>query len=596
MLFPTMSFAMFFVVVLGVSWRLNDRPGAWKLFVLGASYYFYAAWDWRFLGLIILSTVVNEVLAIGVFGADGKRKRAILIAAVVFNLGLLGYFKYANFFMSGLQTLLGPFGLAPSGVAASVVLPIGISFFTFQGLSYVIDVYRGDNEPYALGEVALYLGFFPHLVAGPIVRASEFVPQLRHRRNPEMVDVSRAVRLIARGMVKKVLVATMMATLVDPVFATPGRFGAITTIVAIWAYAIQIYADFSGYTDMAIGIALLMGFKFPQNFDRPYNSATIQEFWRRWHITLSRWLRDYLYIPLGGNRGGMLAENRNLIITMALGGLWHGASGVFIFWGLYHGVGLALERVLLERRKAGLPGGLVATAFSKVSTARQRARAYQAEVDLRDSGVGAGAVALATTTGSSNEATRLYGEDPAPSTRDARRGGRGAGAGAGRSGGSAGAGGGDNAAGGGEGRIGRWVRRNTGEIPFDEEWQRLRASLEAQQKPKRLRSLMSKFLVVQFVCIGWVFFRAPDMGTAFDVFGRVFTGWTSGEMAVTAIVVVLIIGSIVAQFVPTTVGDALEYRFSILPPIAQALLFAGFLALVQMLSPTGVAPFIYFQF
>lgn len=313
----------------------------------------HAAWDWHFLGLIILSSVVNAAVAISIHGASERSRKPWLIAGLVFNLGLLGYFKYSGFFVSALVSLLSPFGLAPTGLIASVALPIAISFFTFQGISYIVDVYRRETEPYALAEVALYLSFFPHLVAGPIVRAQDFIPQLRRRRNPAAVDVSRAVRLIGRGLVKKVIVATTVANFVDPVFAAPGKFHALAVLVGVWGYAVQLYCDFSGYTDMAIGIALLLGFKFPQNFYLPYAAVSIQEFWRRWHITLSDWLRDYLYIPLGGNKNGH--TNRNLIITMALGGLWHGASWSFIVWGLFHGFGLAGERMFAAGRASGRP-------------------------------------------------------------------------------------------------------------------------------------------------------------------------------------------------------------------------------------------------
>ena len=334
MLFPTMSFALFFVVVLGVSWRLNERPQAWKLCMLAASYVFYGAWNWRFLALIIGASVVNHLVTKAMEPRAGAARRAWLVVGLLANLGTLGYFKYYEFFTESLVRLLSPFGLEPHGLVKTVALPIAISFFTFQGLSYLIDVYRGDERTYSLLDVSLFLAFFPQLVAGPIVRTSEFMPELHSRRNPDGVDVARAVRLIGRGLIKKVVIASLMAQLVDPVFAAPGGYTAFTVFVAILAYAVQIYADFSGYTDIAIGVALLLGFHFPDNFDRPYASSSIQDFWRRWHMTLSRWLLDYLYIPLGGNQGGRARQYRNLILTMALGGLWHGASGTFIVWGL----------------------------------------------------------------------------------------------------------------------------------------------------------------------------------------------------------------------------------------------------------------------
>jgi D-alanyl-lipoteichoic acid acyltransferase DltB (MBOAT superfamily) len=224
---------------------------------------------------------------------------------------------------------------------------VGISFFTFHALSYVIDIGRGELEPITLGDFTLYMCFFPHLVAGPIVRASELAPQLRARPDPRHVPAAEGFRLIAGGLFKKVVISSFLATrLVDPAFGLPSQHGSLDLLIAVYAYAIQIYADFSGYTDIAIGCALLLGFRFPQNFDRPYRALSLQEFWRRWHMTLSRWLRDYLYVPLGGNRHGVRRTYRNLALTMLLGGLWHGAAWTFLVWGAIHGGVLALERWL----------------------------------------------------------------------------------------------------------------------------------------------------------------------------------------------------------------------------------------------------------
>ncbi len=351
MLFPTMTFAIFFVVVLGVSWRLSDRPLQWKLFVLAASYVFYGWWDARFCLLLAGSTIANHLIVQLVARARTDRSaRIAMLAGVVVNLVVLGFFKYYGFFVDSLLQALEPMGLAPTALLIKVGLPVGISFFTFCAISYVVDVFREEQEPIALLDFAVYLSFFPHLVAGPIVRVSEFEPQLRRRRNRDTVDAVRAARLICRGMFKKVVIANYLATaIVDPVFASPGQSPNLELAVAAIAYAVQIYADFSGYTDMAIGIALLMGIRFPDNFDQPYSATSIQDFWRRWHMTLSRWLRDYVYIPLGGNRGGERAEMRNLVATMAIGGLWHGANWTFIVWGFYHGFGLVLERKWKER-------------------------------------------------------------------------------------------------------------------------------------------------------------------------------------------------------------------------------------------------------
>ena len=351
-LFPTMTFALFFVVVLGVSWKLNDRPFEWKIFVLASSYLFYSWADWRFCFLLAGSTVGNWLFAAAVHRArsDAGAKRWML-GGVGLNLVVLGFFKYYGFFVESALGVLEPLGLAATPLLIKVALPVGISFFTFCSISYVIDVFRQDQDPVGFLDFAVYLSFFPHLVAGPIGRVSEFEPQLRHRPDGRSIDATRAVRLICRGMFKKVVIANFLATaIVDPVFVAPGQFRNWELLVGAWAYAVQIYADFSGYTDIAIGIALLMGVKFPDNFDQPYSARTIQEFWRRWHMTLSRWLRDYLYIPLGGNRGGPNAEYRNLFLTMLLGGLWHGANWTFLIWGAFHGVGLALERRHAVRR------------------------------------------------------------------------------------------------------------------------------------------------------------------------------------------------------------------------------------------------------
>jgi D-alanyl-lipoteichoic acid acyltransferase DltB (MBOAT superfamily) len=352
MLFPTIQFAVFFVVVLTANWLLMPHPRRWKLFMLAASYVFYGAWDWRFLGLLGGSTLVNQLAVRAMAGSTTQSaRRRILVGALAANLGVLGWFKYYGFFASSLINLLRPVGIDLPLPLLTIVLPVGISFFTFQALSYVIDVYRRQEEPASLLEFAVFLAFFPQLVAGPIVRSSEFIPQLWTRRDPRRVEGARAFALIAGGLFKKVVVAnTLAGAIVDPVFASPHQFSALEVLIGVYGYAVQIYADFSGYTDIAIGVALLMGFRFARNFNAPYVATSLQDFWRRWHMTLSRWLRDYLYVPLGGNRSGRLATYRNLMLTMLLGGLWHGAAWTFVIWGGLHGLGLAVERWAGERR------------------------------------------------------------------------------------------------------------------------------------------------------------------------------------------------------------------------------------------------------
>jgi len=354
MLFPTFTFALFFIVVLTVGWLMPGRRAWWKLFMLAASYFFYAYWDVRFVGLIVASTVLNQAAAtwLARLGHPGAR-RAVVSVAVAANLASLGFFKYAGFFTDSAESALEGLGISADLPLLNIILPVGISFFTFQAISYVLDVYRGDAEPAKPLDFAVYLAFFPQLVAGPIVRAHELIPQLNEPRTLRHTDFTRAVVLIAAGLFKKMVVATYLAeALVDDVFAFPDRFSSLEVLLGVYGYAIQIYADFSGYTDIAIGVALLMGIHLPENFNQPYRAASIQEFWRRWHLSLSRWLRDYLYIPLGGNRGGELRRDRNLLATMVLGGLWHGAAWTFVLWGALHGLGLLAERRLGWR----LPG------------------------------------------------------------------------------------------------------------------------------------------------------------------------------------------------------------------------------------------------
>lgn len=346
MLFPTVEFALFFVVVLTGSWLLMRHRTPWKLFVLGASYVFYGAWDYRYLALLAGATVVNQVAATAIAARDDERARRIVLGlAVAANLGVLGWFKYYGFFVSSARNALGQFDIVPPLPLLEIVLPVGISFFTFQALSYVIDVYRRRLGVVSWLDISVYLSFFPQLVAGPIVRGSEFLPQLREARDPRAIPGARAFGLILGGLFKKVVIANVLATsIVDPVFANPGALSAGEVLIGIYAYAVQIYADFSGYTDIAIGVALLLGFRFPQNFQAPYTALSLRDFWRRWHMTLSRWLRDYLYIPLGGSSGGAARTAAVLMTTMVLGGLWHGAAWTFVIWGALHGVGLAVER------------------------------------------------------------------------------------------------------------------------------------------------------------------------------------------------------------------------------------------------------------
>jgi alginate O-acetyltransferase complex protein AlgI len=327
------------------------HPRAWRPFILVASYFFYGWVDWRWVLLLMASSVVNTVAARVIARSPSQiaRKRA-LILAIVFDLGLLCTFKYLGFFVSEVDGFLDSLGLGSPLPLVQIVLPIGISFFTFQAISYVVDVYRGETRAASLMDVAILQAFFPHLVAGPIVRANELLPQLRTPRDPRQVLAGPGLFLVAGGLVKKTVIADELARrVVDPVYSDPSAHSGGEILLAFYAFAAQIYCDFSGYTDMAIGIALLLGYQLPQNFNRPYMALSLQDFWRRWHMTLSRWLRDYLYIPLGGSRDGPRRTYRNLMITMLLGGLWHGASWTFVIWGGIHGSALSIERWGRER-------------------------------------------------------------------------------------------------------------------------------------------------------------------------------------------------------------------------------------------------------
>ena len=469
-----MQFALFFAVVLPLSWALMPRRRLWRPFILAASYYFYAAADWHYVLLLAGSTVVNQLAATVIARQSSKKvRRAALITAITLDLGALGVFKYLDFFSESINSSLGlSLGLL------HLVLPVGVSFYTFQAISYVADVHRGRTRLAKPLDYAVYASFFPHLVAGPIVRASEFIPQLATPRDPNRVPMARAFGLIAGGLVKKMVIADMIGTkLVDPVFGTPQAHNGTETVMAVYGYAVQIYCDFSAYTDMAIGLALLLGFRFPDNFDRPYTARSLQDFWRRWHMTLSRWLRDYLYIPLGGNRGGSLKTYRNLMLTMLLGGLWHGAAWTFVFWGAIHGAGLAVERAWPSITKA---------------------------LGFRDG------------------------------------------------------------------------------IPT--------------LIPQPVKTTVGRILTFHVVCLAWVFFRAPDLGTAFAVLGRLFAGGPSTGI-VTPTIVLLIAAALAMQWVPRGVGARLRTAFVTLPVYAQGVSLGVLLLVVAAVSGgQGVAPFIYFRF
>lgn len=367
MLFNSFHFVVFFVVVLALNRPLKRWPVAQKLMLLAASYYFYGQWEWHYLLLVWFSTIVDYL--IGLRMVRTAHPRRLVAISVVVNLGFLAIFKYANWLIDTVNGTAAALGSALHFTPIDLLLPVGISFYTFQSLSYTIDVYRGVLPPRRnLLDYALAVAFFPQLEAGPIVRAREFLAELDGDQRVEFGDVRRALVLIAFGYVKKLVVADNLAPVVDRVFDAPAAHGFWDSLLAVYAFAFQIYCDFSGYTDIAIGCALLLGFRFPKNFDYPYAAQGIQEFWRRWHMTLSRWLRDYLYIPLGGNRKGGARTYANLMTTMLLGGLWHGASWNFVIWGGLHGAYLAVGRAVGGRMPGWRASNPLAQALRVVCT------------------------------------------------------------------------------------------------------------------------------------------------------------------------------------------------------------------------------------
>jgi alginate O-acetyltransferase complex protein AlgI len=345
--FNSAEYLVFLPVVLLLHGLLARRERGRHWLLLAASYLFYMSWNWQYASLIAFSTFVDYGLGRAMAASeDGRRRRALLVASLTTNLGLLAVFKYFNFFADSAESALTWVGLDVEVPHHRLLLPVGISFYTFQTLSYTIDLYRRQIEvERSLTRFALFVSFFPQLVAGPIVRASEFLPQLSSPRTVRAEQVRRGVARIFRGLLKKVLIADLLAaTLVDPAFANLESAASLDLVLGLYAYAFQIYADFSGYSDIAIGTALCLGYELPENFNRPYLSRNVREFWTRWHISLSSWLRDYLYIPLGGNRGSQRRTSFNLMTTMVLGGLWHGAAANFLLWGAYHGLLLMFSR------------------------------------------------------------------------------------------------------------------------------------------------------------------------------------------------------------------------------------------------------------
>lgn len=483
MLYNSLSFLVFFVLVFAGYWLLRGNRERMAL-LLGASWIFYAAWYPSYLILFVAVTALTYYA--GVYIGQWRETRPVaakrlLVGAIAVDLAMLAYFKYTGFFLNVGADVAALFGAEWTPPALHIVLPLGISFYSFQSIAYIVDVYRGDVEvvrsPWKL---ALFKAFFPQLIAGPIVRAPELVPQFETARKADADMMRRGLDLIAIGVFKKVLIADQLAPFADQVFANPESLGSVTLLLGVYAYTLQIYCDFSGYTDIGRGCARLLGYELPLNFDHPYLSVNIVDFWRRWHMTLSRWLRDYLYIPLGGGRDGALKTYRNLLITMTLGGLWHGANWTFIVWGMYHGALLAITRFVHDRMG-------------------------------------------------------VKGEEPLLGGRAYR--------------------------------------------------------------------VYSIVLTFHLVCIGWVFFRAPDMATAWSVLAGIAARAPFGaadaslfEPVTLAIVAAVMLAAILIHVGSKRLGDGAAVNVTTPMAIARGAFYAAVTVGVLLFASRGAAQFIYFQF
>jgi D-alanyl-lipoteichoic acid acyltransferase DltB (MBOAT superfamily) len=470
MLFPTVEYALFFMTVLVIAWLLAAQPAWHKNFLLLASYAFYSFWNWHFLPLLIGISLIAALIAQKI--QVSAHKRSWLTAGIILCLAPLAYFKYAGFLLLTGLNVWSNFGAIPSIDFSAPLLPLGISFFVFHAISLLMDSHRGKlAQKIDLRDALLYIAFFPQLIAGPILRASNFLPQLAIPRNPFAIRANTGCLLIVSGLFKKIIIANILATaLVEPVFADPQSYSGADTLLAIYGYAAQIYCDFSGYTDIAIGCALLLGYRFPRNFNAPYTAANPQDFWRRWHISLSTWLRDYLFIPLGGSRGAKWRTYANLMITMVLGGLWHGANWTFVAWGALHGALLVGHRIWSQIKSPAIQSMRASVAW-------------------------------------------------------------------------------------------KWLAR---------------------------------LALFHAVCLGWVLFRSPNFDIAFQILGNLATPG-SLTLATTPVILVLIAG-LFGQYLPKRIGFTLETILARLPSFARGAALASALFVIQVLGPTGVSPFIYFQF
>lgn len=372
MVFSSIEFLIFFAIVFAVLLVAESKTVVRKfaepnirrfkhVFLLIASYVFYGWWDWRFCFLMLLLTFIAYISAKKI--SEGKSEKFFKLLGIAFPLAMLGFFKYFNFFLESFSAVFGIDNLG----TLNIILPVGISFYTFQSMSYTIDVVRKDIKSESFLNVALYVAFFPQLVAGPVVKASDFIPQLSEDRRITKENVIAGAQIFVFGLFKKVVFADHLSVFVDDVFSKPEAFHSISVILAVISYSIQIYFDFSGYSDMAVGCAKCLGYDFNRNFNMPYISKNPSEFWKRWHISLSTWLQQYLYISLGGNRKGSARTYINLLLTMVLGGLWHGASWNFVLWGAFHGLLLCIHKVFKKLRK-GKSGNVFGDMLSTICT------------------------------------------------------------------------------------------------------------------------------------------------------------------------------------------------------------------------------------
>jgi D-alanyl-lipoteichoic acid acyltransferase DltB (MBOAT superfamily) len=501
MVFSTFTFAIFFALVAALYARLNHR---WQnVMLLAASYLFYGWWDWRFLGLMILSSFVDYHVARRMtLAADPVRKKRWLILSLVVNLGLLGVFKYLGFAMTQAGSLAQLFGYEGPWWVPQVVLPVGISFYTFQSLSYTIDVYRGHTRfARHFWEFALYVAFFPQLVAGPIERSGHLLDQVAQPRQPlDDKGFEEGLYWVLTGLFRKILVADNLGLIVAAVFDRPtATLSSWEVLLGVYAFAFQIYGDFSGYSAIAKGIARWLGFSLMDNFRHPYFATSPRDFWRRWHISLSTWLRDYLFIPLGGSRGSALFVCRNLLITMILGGIWHGANWTFLAWGALHGLWLVAHRFLAGEEISARPSPIQASSASAV--------------------------------------------DPLSPFRD------------------------------------------------------LQSPLRIPRLPRiSLTVLMKMAVTFHVVCLGWLLFRAQEIGQAKAMLLRLGADWTVTPFALHGA------GVLAAFVVPLLLFEAwVEKKGTVTAPLhaqpsARICLYALILALLIFLAPDHTSDFIYFQF